>query len=220
MFEQEGPVIVVIPSTKQFTVFLVTYFVLTIAMMAVIPESTGTILRSVVSAYIMVPILRALYFLWVRKFTKQGISFLVDLFLVILPKYFFIPFGVWFLLTGISAESPYLQPVFMGCTIVQKIVGGGLEALGHGIYSLFHGGRWDLWLICMIVELAIGRALKAPQKKEDERAEFAKYKAWRAADVHVHNDRIRAVSDDEYLQITKGEPKQLPKRSTAGNMYV
>lgn len=207
-------------SKTQFIALLVAYFFLTVLMMAATPESMGTISRSVFLAYFTLPTFYTLVFLWRKKFSKKGISFLVDLFLVILPKYFFIPFGLFFLFTGISAGSPYLQPVYMGCVVVQKVIGGGLEAFGHGVYSLFHGARWDLWLICMIAEFGVLKVFKIPQKVEDERVAFAKYKAWRASDLHVHNDRIRVVSDVEYSQIAAEKPKQLPRRSTAGNIYV
>ena len=204
----------------QVAVLLVAYFILTVVMMAATPESTGTILRSVGLAYFTFPIHFAIKWMWSKKFTKGGISFLVDLFLVILPKYFFIPFGIYLLAMGISVGSPYLHPVYVICEGIQIVVGGALVAFGHGLYSLIHDGRLDLWFICLLVEFVINRFFSIPKKAEEERVAFARYKAGQERDPYVHNDRIRVLEDDDFLRLETGKPQQLPRRSTGGTTYV
>ena len=204
----------------QVVVLLIAYFLLTVVMMAATPESAGTILRSVGLAYVTFPIRYLLGYLWRRKFTPAGLGFIFKTLFIFLPKYFFIPVFTFLVIAGISVESPYMQPVFAVCVVIQKVVGGGLVALGNGIFSLFHDSRWDLWLICMMVEFVINRFFSLPKKAEEERVAFARYKAGQERDPYVHNDRIRVLEDDDFLRLETGKPQQLPRRSTAGTTYV
>lgn len=208
----------------QIITVLIAYILLILIMRVATPESMGTISRSVFLAYIAMPTRALLAFLWRNKFTEKGIRIQIKLYFHILPKYFALPFGVFMLCTGVSYESPYLKQVWLACVVVQKVVGGGLEAFGHGLYSLLHGGRWDLWLICMLVEFCILKCMRIPQKRREERMSFDEWKAWRAKPPYGHSvnvsDPLRVMSDDEYLRITEGEPKRLPRKSTSDSIYV